>query len=132
VPGVTGVQTALDLRAPDRKNERHARGEPKATVTEALAERPAITAAPTVAPLAVIRAAHVEYSNQAAPDKEKTDRMDKAEKTDKADKSDAPPRSTDKPAASRSREPAPGVAEPAELEPGIADAVQTRVADAGH
>ena len=126
VPGVTGVQTALDLRAPDRKNERHTRGEPKATVAEALAERLMPAAAPAVAPLAVIRAAHVEYSNQAAPEKEKTD---KAEKTDK---SDAHSRSTDKPAASRSREPAPGVAEPAELEPGIADAVQTRVADAGH
>jgi ribonuclease-3 len=123
VPGVTGVQTALDLRAPDRKNERHPRSEPKATVAEALAERPLSAAAPAVAPLAVIRAAHVEYSNQAAPEK------DKAEKTDK---SDVHSRSTDKPAASRSREPAPGAAEPAELEPGIADAVQTRVADAGH
>jgi ribonuclease-3 len=128
VPGVTGVQAALDLRAPDRKNERHPRGELKATVAEALAERPvsAPAPAPAVAPLAVIRAAHVEYSNQAAPEKDKTD---KAEKTDK---SDLHTRSTDKPATSRSRELAPGVAEPAELEPGIADAVHTRVADAGH
>jgi ribonuclease-3 len=132
VPGVTGVQTALDLRAPDRKNERHARGEPKATVAEALAERPMAAAAPVVAPLAVIRAAHVEYSNQAALEKDKTEKSDKTEKTEKTDKADAHSRNTDKPAASRSREPAPGVVEPAELEPGIADAVQTRVADAGH
>jgi len=85
-----------------------------------------------VAPLAVIRAAHVEYSNQAALEKDKTEKSDKTEKTEKTDKADAHSRNTDKPAASRSREPAPGVVEPAELEPGIADAVQTRVADAGH
>jgi ribonuclease-3 len=175
VPGVTGVQTALDLRAPDRKTDRHPRGEPRpaAAAAEAVAERPAPGAA--AAPLAVIRAAHVEYSNQAVSEKEKAekaergdkqDKQDKLEKADKpverpepalrvadkpadrpaekaagdkasadrpaADKADTPSRSTDKPAVSRTREPAPGAPAPAELEPGVADAVQTRVADAGH
>ena len=143
VPGVTGVQTALDLRAPDRKNERTARGEPKATGTEAaVAERPVPVAAPLVAPLAVIRAAHVEYSGQTAAEKDKAEKdraeKDKAEKAEKAeraekhDRSDASSRNADKPAAARTRELAPDMAAPAELEPGVADAIQTRVADAGH
>lgn len=168
VPGVTGVQAALDLRAPDRKGERHTRGEPKATVTEALAERPAAVMAPA-APLAVIRAAHVEYSNQTVADREKAEKSERGEKLEKppeklqekpqerlertdrsaerseplartadktaerpADKADNPPRNTDKSAASRPRELAPDTPAPAELEPGVADAVQTRVADAGH
>jgi ribonuclease-3 len=168
VPGVTGVQAALDLRAPDRKTDRVTRGEPKATVTEALAERPAAFMAPA-APLAVIRAAHVEYSNPAASDREKAEKSERGEKIERlqekplekqqekpdrsersaerseppvrtadkttersADKAETPSRNTDKTAASRSRELAPGAPAPAELEPGVADAVQTRVADAGH
>jgi ribonuclease-3 len=153
VPGVTGVQTALDLRSPERKGERGAaRGEPRATAAaDAAAEKPAaersiLTA--TGAPLAVIRAAHVEYSGQ-----------DKAERADKAEKSDKPSahaneKAADKPAdgkadtasarhadRQRGREAAPGSAAvsapgaqaaPTEHEPGVADAVQTRVADAGH
>ena len=138
VPGVTGVQTALDLRAPDRKNDRTPRGEPKATGTEAtgteaaVAERPAPVAAPVIAPLAVIRAAHVEYSSQTAAEKDKAEKAEKAERAEKLDKSDVSSRSADKPAAARTRELAPDMAAPAELEPGVADAVQTRVADAGH
>ena len=154
VPGVTGVQTALDLRSPDRKNERGTtRGEPRAPAAadpvaeKPAAERPTLTA--TGAPLAVIRAAHVEYSGQ--------DKAEKAEKADKAiahasDKS-ADKAVADKPAESRtdaasvrnadrqrSREATSGSAAastpnapaPTEHEPGVADAVQTRVADAGH
>jgi ribonuclease-3 len=153
VPGVTGVQAALDLRTPDRKSERAergaARGESRATattvtaaMTDAAAERPTLTV--TGAPLAVIRAAHVEYSGQ--------DKAEKVEKSDRAgahasDKSaeakaeikaeTASPRGADKP---RGREAAtsgatvstPSAPAPAEHEPGVADAVQTRVADAGH
>ncbi|MFM0041587.1 ribonuclease III [Paraburkholderia sediminicola] len=169
VPGVTGVQAALDLRSPDRKSERGARPPP---VAEPAAERPTLTA--TSAPLAVIRAAHVEYSGQ-----DKSERADRAERADKAashanDKS-ADKAATDKPAEKldaksaeirsegarptdvmaseakpdaaavrgadkhRSREavpgaavPTPGVPAPIEDEPGVVDAVQTRVADAGH
>jgi ribonuclease-3 len=154
VPGVTGVQAALDLRSPERKHERGtARGEPRAaaaaeSATEKLAaERAALTA--SAAPLAVIRAAHVEYSGQ--------DKAERAEKTEKsaADKptAHASDKSADKPAEAkteaaplrtadrqRSREATPGAAgvvtpgvpAPTEHEPGVADAVQTRVADAGH
>lgn len=49
VPGVTGVQGALDLRSPERRERISAR-----------TERPAQTAAAEGAPLAVIRAAHVQ------------------------------------------------------------------------
>ncbi|WOD19286.1 ribonuclease III [Paraburkholderia kirstenboschensis] len=209
VPGVTGVQTALDLRSPDRKNERGAaRGEPRLTsATEPAAERSPLAVAVAAAPLAVIRAAHVEYS---APERveradkgerlEKADRAEKFEKPDKAaaqpgdksaeklagdklaDKLDAKsaeakaaePKAAEPKAAEpkaveakpvnsgpaepkpaepkaesaalrgvdkphRTREPAPDAVSPAtstaaptENEPGVADAVQTRVADAGH
>ncbi|HEY1997907.1 ribonuclease III [Paraburkholderia sp.] len=154
VPGVTGVQTALDLRAPDRKGDRHARGE--ARLAEAAAERVAPAVVPAPAPLAVIRAAHVEYSNPGAAEKDKAERGDKQDKPEKQDKPDkaaageraepalrvadkasgdkpaAEKNAPDKPAASRTRELAPGVQAPAELEPGVADAVPSRVADAGH
>ncbi|OWJ62399.1 ribonuclease III [Paraburkholderia caledonica] len=200
VPGVTGVQTALDLRSPDRKSERGAaRGEPRVTSgTEPAAERSALATAVAAAPLAVIRAAHVEYS---APERvergdkgerlEKADRAEKFEKSDRAaaqsgeksaersagDKLDAKsaeakpaesktadpktasassadpkpvdPKPTEPKAESaavcnvdkppRTREPASDAVSPAtntaaptENEPGVADAVQTRVADAGH
>jgi len=176
VPGVTGVQAALDLRNPDRKGERGTgRTEARAVAAAAMepsAERPLPTAA--AAPLAVIRAAHVEYSGQ-----EKSERAEKADKAsahgadkssekateqaaaDKpAEKSDTKPteaksadakpveaasvrsaeKQTEKHADKhRSRDPATGAAVPApgmpastEHEPGVADAVQTRVADAGH
>ncbi|PRY03260.1 ribonuclease III [Paraburkholderia sp. BL25I1N1] len=180
VPGVTGVQAALDLRSPDRKSERGAgRGESRAqaAAAEPVPERPAFAAA--LAPLAVIRAAHVEYSGQ-----DKAERAEKADKT-AADASDRPADKTaekgearlpdTKPADAklaqaksaeakpdvqsegkpdarpetaavrsvdkhRGREATPAsaapvpsaAAAPTEHEPGVADAVQTRVADAGH
>ncbi|SIT47564.1 Ribonuclease 3 [Paraburkholderia ribeironis] len=170
VPGVTGVQAALDLRSPERKNERGAaRGEPRATAAaDSAAEKPAAAERPTLtatgAPLAVIRAAHVEYSGQ-----DKAERADKTEKSDKAtdkaaDKSTdkaivhASDRSADKSAADkpadgkteatsvrgvdrhRGRDTTSAAAAPSaptapvstEHEPGVADALQTRVADAGH
>ncbi|MFM0428832.1 ribonuclease III [Paraburkholderia aspalathi] len=162
VPGVTGVQAALDLRSPDRKSERGTgRGETRsAPAAESVAERQTLTA--TSAPLAVIRAAHVEYSGQDKSERaERADRSaDKAAADKPADKPDAKSaeirseagkpadakaaeakpeavsRSADK---HRSREttpgaavPTPGVPAPIEHEPGVADAVQTRVADAGH
>jgi ribonuclease-3 len=153
VPGVTGVQTALDLRSPERKGERGAaRGEPRAAAAvDSAAEKPAaersiLTA--TGAPLAVIRAAHVEYSGQ-----DKAERAEKGEKSDKAS-THSNEKVADKPAdgktdtasarhtdRQRGREATPGTAAvsapgaqaaPTEHEPGVADAVQTRVADAGH
>jgi len=207
VPGVTGVQAALDLRAPDhRKAERAARGDAK----PASPDVPSAGQAAAAAPLAVIRAAHVEYSQEAADKTERPARAsdkpsdkpaseksnqdksaqekgmqekgaqdraaqgkgekaegeksegEKPEKADKpadkpetvvrlterqpSDKTEAQARPVEKPAekpaeksadkpadkpASRAREAAPG-ADATDLEPGVAGAVQTRVADAGH
>jgi len=191
VPGVTGVQTALDLRSPDRKNERgtvrsafmaEAHADKPASEKSAAEKSVADRAAPTTAgaPLAVIRAAHVEYSAQDKAERaEKTEKADRpathgSDKTgekpaervaDKANERPADKQASDKPADKpapdkapelkadapvrgaerlRSREAAPNAAAPvvgasvvpasapAEHEPGVADAVQTRVADAGH
>jgi ribonuclease III len=65
VPGVTGVQGALDLRSPDRR-ERPARGERPGALAEAVGVAGVAGVADSVplpqqgAPLAVIRAAHVQ------------------------------------------------------------------------
>ncbi|WP_321927038.1 ribonuclease III [Paraburkholderia guartelaensis] len=73
VPGVTGVQGALDLRSPERRERASAR-----------AERPSQTAAAEGAPLAVIRAAHVQ-ERPAEKDKPAEKPAEKAERgTDKA------------------------------------------------
>jgi ribonuclease III len=56
VPGVTGVQGALDLRTPERR-ERAARGERQPVPAEAIDDVPPPQQA---APVAVIRAAHVQ------------------------------------------------------------------------
>ncbi len=144
VPGVTGVQGALDLRTPDhRKVERAARAEARQAMPDVPSAAQA--AAATAAPLAVIRAAHVEYSQELAA-ADKAERDDKAERpvraADKpghekpADKlADKPADNTstrvaDKPAP-RARDLAPG-ANAGDLESGVSGAVHTRVADAGH
>ncbi|HZZ05056.1 putative dsRNA-binding protein, partial [Paraburkholderia sp.] len=128
VPGVTGVQAALDLRSPDRKSERGARPAPAVEYAD---ERPTLTT--TSAPLAVIRAAHVEYSGQ-----DKSERADRAERADKAashssDRS-ADKAVTDKPAEKldaksaevRSEGAKPADAKPADAKP---EAAAVRSAD---
>ncbi|WP_176042244.1 ribonuclease III [Burkholderia stabilis] len=159
VPGVKGVQEALDLRSPERK-ERAAAREAKA-----VGAVPAVTAAagaePAVAPMAAIRAAHVETAadkgERAA--KPATDKV--AEKpADRADKAaekpaEAAPRAADKPAGNPADPAAPSAdkssagSDPAaratvrardaaapdsETPPGGASlaAAQARVADADH
>ncbi|WP_109478082.1 ribonuclease III [Paraburkholderia sp. C35] len=172
VPGVTGVQAALDLRAPDsRRAERAERAERASRAAEAkpsMPDLPSAGQAAAAAPVAVIRAAHVEYSQESTGG-EKAERSDKgdpraARATDKpldkpdamlklaerqgqdkpesavrpqdkasdkpADKTDTNSRGADK-TAPRARDAAPG-ANAGDLEPGVAGAVQTRVADAGH
>ncbi|TKC83870.1 ribonuclease III [Trinickia terrae] len=96
VPGVTGVQAALDLRSPEPKRERDraARSELKPAHPEAVAER-AVTG-----PVAVIRASHVEHSQDRAERAEKTE---KGERNDKADRLDKP--SPDKAAAKAAEKP---------------------------
>jgi ribonuclease III len=59
VPGVTGVQGALDLRSPDRR-ERPARGERPSAPAEADDAVDSVPLPQQGAPLAVIRAAHVQ------------------------------------------------------------------------
>ncbi|MEX3947023.1 ribonuclease III [Paraburkholderia sp. EG287B] len=68
VPGVTGVQGALDLRSPERRERASARS-----------ERAAQTAAAEGAPLAVIRAAHVQ-ERPAEKDKPAEKPVEKAER----------------------------------------------------
>ncbi|KVG63162.1 ribonuclease III [Burkholderia pseudomultivorans] len=107
VPGVKGVQEALDLRSPERKERAAAREAKAAQAAQAAAgsaAEPADRAAQP--PLAAIRAAHVETTadkadraakpaadKPAAADKSATDKP----ATDKpADRGDAAPRTTDK------------------------------------
>lgn len=160
VPGVKGVQEALDLRSPERKERAAAR---EARAGGAV---PAVTAAtagaePAVAPMAAIRAAHVEPAadkgeRAAKPAADKV--ADKpAERPDKAAEkpAEAAPRAADKPAghaadpaSSSADKPAAGTdsaartparardaaAPDADTPPGGASlaAAQARVADADH
>ncbi len=98
VPGVTGVQGALDLRTPERR----ARGERAAATSAhhaAVAGDEAAAATVLAAPLAVIRAAHVqergvEKGGDKAPEKpaEKTERTAAEKHAEKpADKFDSVP-----------------------------------------
>ncbi|RKU01419.1 ribonuclease III [Burkholderia sp. Nafp2/4-1b] len=118
VPGVKGVQEALDLRSPERKERAAARDAKAAAVAPAAsgaepAERPTPTPTPTPAPMAAIRAAHVETNADKAdrPAKPTADKpsdkpADKA--TDKpADRGEAGSRAADKP-AERADKPAEG------------------------
>lgn len=162
VPGVKGVQEALDLRSPERK-ERAAAREARAAgaVPAATAAAAATGAEPAVAPMAAIRAAHVEpaadkgeRAAKPAPDKvadKPAERPDKvAEKPAEAalraaDKpaghaTDPASSSADKPVASAdaaARTPArarDAAAPDADTPPGGASlaAAQARVADADH
>ncbi|RQU47959.1 ribonuclease III [Burkholderia cenocepacia] len=107
VPGVKGVQEALDLRSPERK-ERAAAREARAAGAVPAATVAAATAAagvePAVAPMAAIRAAHVEPATDKGERAAKpaTDKVaDKpAERADKAAEkpAEAAPRAADKPA----------------------------------
>ena len=87
VPGVTGVQAALDLRAPDRRERARTSSNSNSAShgsnTHNDPERPA------TAPFAVIRASHVEPSAGAFAGADKTERatihrMEKSEKAEKA------------------------------------------------
>lgn len=107
VPGVKGVQEALDLRSPERKERAAARAEAKAAAAPAGASSVAEAVERAAqAPVAAIRAAHVEHGadkaeRAAKPATDKpADRADAAQKpADKAiERTDAAPRAADKPA----------------------------------
>ncbi|RQU22107.1 ribonuclease III [Burkholderia cenocepacia] len=160
VPGVKGVQEALDLRSPERKERATAR-EARAAGAVPAATAAAAGAEPAVAPMAAIRAAHVEPATDKGERAAKpaTDKVaDKpAERADKAAEkpAEAAPRPADRPAGhaadpalSSADKPAAGAdsaartparardaASPdAETPPGGASlaAAQARVADADH
>ncbi|OXI72783.1 ribonuclease III [Burkholderia sp. AU28863] len=160
VPGVKGVQEALDLRSPERKERATAR-EARAAGAVPAATAAAAGAEPAVAPMAAIRAAHVEPATDKGERavKPATDKVaDKpAERADKAAEkpAEAAPRPADRPAGhaadpalSSADKPAAGAdsaartparardaASPdAETPPGGASlaAAQARVADADH
>ncbi|KVT00221.1 ribonuclease III [Burkholderia ubonensis] len=146
VPGVKGVQEALDLRSPERKERAAARAEAKAAAAPAGGSSVAEAVERAAqAPVAAIRAAHVEHG---------ADKAERAAKpaTDKpADRADAAPRAADKPADHRA-DAAPHAAEKTEkaaerAAPRVRDvtpgqdassgetslaAAPARVADAGH
>ncbi|WP_175876277.1 ribonuclease III [Burkholderia sp. BCC0097] len=164
VPGVKGVQEALDLRSPERKERaaaREARAAGAVPAATAAAAAAVAGAEPAVAPMAAIRAAHVEPATDkgeraAKPAADKV--ADKpAERPDKAAEkpAEAAPRATDKqaghaadPASSSADKPAASAdaaartparardaaATDADTPPGGASlaAAQARVADADH
>ncbi|MFJ1214652.1 ribonuclease III [Burkholderia pyrrocinia] len=161
VPGVKGVQEALDLRSPERKERAAAREAKAAGAVPAATAATGAGVEPAAAPMAAIRAAHVETAadkgERAA--KPATDKVAEkpAERTDKvAEKpAEAAPRAADKPAgqaadpASSSADKLPAGSDPAsratvrardaaapdsDTPPGGASlaATQARVADADH
>ncbi|RQU42449.1 ribonuclease III [Burkholderia cenocepacia] len=101
VPGVKGVQEALDLRSPERK-ERAAAREARAAgaMPAATAATAATGAEPAVAPMAAIRAAHVEPAADKGERAAKPAADKPAERPDKAAEkpAEAAPRAADKPA----------------------------------
>ncbi|MBR7953495.1 ribonuclease III [Burkholderia cenocepacia] len=158
VPGVKGVQEALDLRSPERK-ERAAAREARAAgaMPAATAATAATGAEPAVAPMAAIRAAHVEPAADKGERAAKPAADKPAERPDKAAEkpAEAAPRAADKPAGdatdpasssadkptasadSATRTPArarDAAAPDADTPPGGASlaAAQARVADADH
>jgi len=88
VPGVTGVQAALDLRAPDRRERARASSSNSASQSSNTHNDPE---RPATAPFAVIRASHVEPSAGAFAGAEKTERstIHRTEKVEKAEKAAA-------------------------------------------
>jgi ribonuclease III len=94
MPGVMGVQAALDLRSPDRRERDR----------ERLHQHPAPHAdeRATTAPLAVIRATHVEpsagsYASADKPERQVIHRPEKAEKAEKAGRTETPANAPGKP-----------------------------------
>ncbi|MGZ2744186.1 ribonuclease III [Burkholderia stagnalis] len=110
VPGVKGVQEALDLRSPERK-ERAARAEAKAAAAPAVAGSAAEPAEQRAAqaPVATIRAAHVEHGTDRAERAAKAAAVDKPAEKSSDKPSDPAPRAADH--AAGQGEPAPRTAD---------------------
>ncbi|MBU9332183.1 ribonuclease III [Burkholderia multivorans] len=99
VPGVKGVQEALDLRSPERKERAAARDAKAAAAAAAAGAEPAER--PAVAPVAAIRAAHVETAADKGERAAKA-AADKPTAEKAPDRADAAPRAADKPAGAAS------------------------------
>ncbi|MGK8201810.1 ribonuclease III [Burkholderia cepacia] len=112
VPGVKGVQEALDLRSPERKERAAARE------ARAAGAAPAATAAtgnePAAAPMAAIRAAHVDAVAEKGERAAKP-AVDKAAEKPAEKPAERPDKSAEKPAeavpAARAADPAPASAD---------------------
>ncbi|WP_322025697.1 ribonuclease III [Burkholderia sp. BCC1977] len=114
VPGVKGVQEALDLRSPERKERAAARDAKAAAAASAATDAGAQpTDRPTQAPMAAIRAAHVEAAADKADRPAKPTADKSAEKLSEkpseksSDRNEAGSRAADKP-AERADKPAEG------------------------
>ncbi|RQR31306.1 ribonuclease III [Burkholderia sp. Bp9142] len=109
VPGVKGVQEALDLRSPERKERAVARDAKMAAASAASDAGAQPTERPAQAPMAAIRAAHVETAADKADRSAKPTADKPAEKTsDKpSDRGETGSRAADKP-AERADKPAEG------------------------
>ena len=85
VPGVTGVQAALDLRTPDRRERSRASNSSNSSSNSNTHNDPE---RPATAPFAVIRASHVEPSAGTFAGAEKTERatIHRTEKSEKPEK----------------------------------------------
>ncbi|AOJ93453.1 ribonuclease III [Burkholderia multivorans] len=99
VPGVKGVQEALDLRSPERKERAAARDAKAAAAAAAAGAEPAER--PAVAPVAAIRAAHVETAADKGERAAKA-AADKPAAEKAPDRADAAPRAADKSAGAAS------------------------------
>ncbi|WP_261535554.1 ribonuclease III [Burkholderia multivorans] len=99
VPGVKGVQEALDLRSPERKERAAARDAKAAAAAAAAGAEPAER--PAVAPVAAIRAAHVETATDKGERAAKS-AADKPAAEKAPDRADGASRVADKPAGAAS------------------------------
>lgn len=137
VPGVKGIQEALDLRSPERKERAAAaRGETKAAAEPSaggVAEQPERAAAP--APVAAIRAAHVEHGADKADREAKPHDRTSADAAPHAagQPSDAAPHMTEKPSTGTDTSPRPATAPRVrDAAPDVSSGEPARAADADH
>ncbi|RQS54278.1 ribonuclease III [Burkholderia sp. Bp9090] len=124
VPGVKGVQEALDLRSPERKERAAARDAKAAAAASAAADAGAQPGdRPAQAPMAAIRAAHVDTAADKADRPAKPTADKPAEKpADKAtDKPSDKPADRSEPGARAADKPAERTDKPAEGAPRAAD-----------
>ncbi|MGN6666042.1 MAG: ribonuclease III family protein, partial [Trinickia sp.] len=136
VPGVKGVQAALDLRAPERRADKAARAE-AAKAVAALGEGAERAGNPS-APPAMIRAAHVEHKAPGRPQEAsvKGEVPTRPDATATAQKHDAPSGAADTPVGAepgaQSTANAPGHGGEAELVSDLAGSARPQAPEPDH